>query len=123
MSKYIVLFCVSFLVSCGEAGRAVTNNDNSSQVNTTKLLTWIGPTRLVTGALIEPTTDLLEYKIYYGESAENVKANVHSVEPSVTSLEIASLSGLNTTLVFVAVSAVTTDGIESALSSVISFTP
>jgi len=93
------------------AGTSATNKGSS-----TATLSWQAPTTNTDGAAL---TDLSGYRIYYGTDAEELSERVQLTS---VGLQTYMIDGLGTGTWYFAIKAVTTTGVESALSDIVSKT-
>ena len=126
--KTLKLACLSVLVAVALAGC----NENPTQVSTVPAgsapgssvptgsgaatLSWEAPTTYTNGAAL---TDLGGYRIYYGTSADNLS---QTIQLSGVGMQTYAIDNLGVGTWFFAVRAVTTSGMESALSDVVTKT-
>jgi hypothetical protein len=115
-----VLVLASVLAGCHEdptgvstvsAGTSATNKGSG-----TATLSWQAPTTNTDGAAL---TDLSGYRIYYGADAEELS---ESVQLTSVGLQTYVIDGLGTGTWYFAIKAVTSTGVESALSEIVSKT-
>ena len=116
----VLVLAASVLVGCHQdptrvstvpAGTSATNKGSG-----TATLSWQAPTTNTDGAAL---TDLSGYRIYYGTDAEELS---DSVQLTSVGLETYVIDGLGTGTWYFAIKAVTTTGVESALSEIVSKT-
>jgi hypothetical protein len=93
---------------------SITVNQPSTATSGTATLSWIAPTTNTDGSAL---TDLAGYKVYYGTSPSSLTNVVNVANAGATSYTISSLSGATW---YFGVTAYTTSGDESALSTVVS---
>jgi hypothetical protein len=93
------------------AGTSATNKGSG-----TATLSWQAPTTNTDGAAL---TDLSGYRIYYGTDAEELS---ESVQLTSVGLQTYVIDGLGTGTWYFAIKAVTSTGVESALSEIVSKT-
>lgn len=88
-------------------------------------LYWKAPTQFVGGAKLNATRDLMEYRIYYGSSEENIRENVVFLKPSQRSLllSLLNLSKIRSPIIYIGMTSVAKDGMESELSKTIFYLP
>ena len=98
-------------VSTVSAGTSATNKGSG-----TATLSWQAPTTNTDGAAL---TDLSGYRIYYGTDAEELS---ESVQLTSVGLQTYVIDGLGTGTWYFAIKAVTSTGVESALSQIVSKT-
>jgi hypothetical protein len=98
-------------VSTVPAGTSATNKGSG-----TATLSWQAPTTNTDGAAL---TDLSGYRIYYGTDAGDLTA---SVQLTGVGLQTYVIDGLGTGTWYFAIKAVTSTGVESALSDIVSKT-
>ena len=98
-------------VSTVPAGTSATNKGSGMAT-----LSWQAPTTNTDGAAL---TDLSGYRIYYGTDAEELS---DSVQLASVGLETYVIDGLGTGTWYFAIKAVTSTGVESALSEIVSKT-
>jgi hypothetical protein len=98
-------------VSTVPAGTSATNKGSG-----TATLSWQAPTTNTDGAAL---TDLSGYRIYYGTDAGDLTA---SVQLTGVGLQTYVIDGLGTGTWYFAIKAVTSTGVESALSEIVSKT-
>lgn len=133
MKNYLTISYIIFMLlvvsSCAEVSSedSVTGNtNNSNNSNKVFTLSWTAPTSYENNNLLVPTNDLSEYRVYYGDSESNVTSNYISVSSNESSI---STDQLDSNLigsynqVYIAMTAVSKDGVESLLSTVVNFTP
>jgi hypothetical protein len=114
---YLVL---GFLLSCsGDSGNDITLTPKSAT------LTWKAPTEHEDGSPLG-ISQLVRYRIYYG-TEENSLSRFHEInaQDNLTSytFNYTELSFVNSTTYYIAMSAINSEGIESALSEIVTFTP
>jgi hypothetical protein len=98
-------------VSTVSAGPSATN-----KVAGTATLSWQAPTTNTDGAAL---TDLSGYRIYYGMNPDDL---TQTVQLTGVGLQTYVIDGLGTGTWYFAIKAVTSTGVESALSDVVSKT-
>jgi len=98
-------------LSTVSAGTSATNKGSG-----TAMLSWQAPTTNTDGAAL---TDLAGYRIYYGMNADDLTQTVQLTSVGLQTYVIDDL-GLGTW--YFAIKAVTSTGVESALSDVVSKT-
>lgn len=118
LAAFLVL--VSSLAGCHEDPAGVsTVSSGISATNKgsgTATLSWQAPTTNTDGAAL---TDLSGYRIYYGTDAEEL---TESVQLTSVGLQTYVIDGLGTGTWYFAIKAVTSTGVESALSDIVSKT-
>jgi len=116
----VLVLAASVLVGCHQdptglatvpAGTSATNKGSGMAT-----LSWQAPTTNTDGAAL---TDLSGYRIYYGTDAEELS---DSVQLTSVGLETYVIDGLGTGTWYFAIKAVTSTGVESALSEIVSKT-
>ncbi len=85
-------------------------------VNGVLQLTWVAPTENVDGSAL---TDLAGYKIYYGTQSGNYSESVDVSDPGATQHDLTVTMGTY----YLAMTALDTDGNESAYSNEVVKTP
>lgn len=128
----VVMVALAVLAGCGGDGSSSgatgsTSSDSSSGTGSSgsgsgtstagsATLRWSEPTSNTNGT---PLTDLAGYRIYYGESASNLSETVQVNGATDTTYV---LSNLTAGTWYFAIQSVTTNGVASALSDVVSIT-
>lgn len=126
MIRKLIFVCFFILTtSCAQtdSGGSGSSSSGSSKSYT---LTWTPPTSFENNGTLVALDDLSGYRIYFGDSAENVTSNVESISSDKFSFSTDDLDKdivVTYSTVYVAMTSVSTDGVESALSEIISFTP
>ncbi len=119
MLKLILSICILILISCSDN----SNGFNPISQNTKNYtLTWTPPTNFENGDLLVPLNDLSEYRVYYGDSRQNVTQNVTVLTPDKRSFTTKGLDQnlINSfSVVYMAMTSVSKDGVESVLSSIV----
>lgn len=92
--------------------KQILSSQRQTEVSGSAALSWTVPTENVDNS---PLTDLAGYVIRYGTSAEQYTDTVNIDDPEITSYVFENLSPGT---YYFAVSAVTAQGVESALSNV-----
>ena len=119
--KLIVLALVSVLALVGcdspdDSSINATRQASSAQVPGTATLSWDAPTTTTSGGALN---DLAGYRIYYGPKAEDL---TQTVQLAGVGLQTYMIENLGQGTWYFAIKAVTSGGIESALSNVVSKT-
>ena len=123
--KMVKLAAVLVLAACVLAGchqdRTGLSTESASNSATNKgsgtaTLSWQAPTTNTDGAAL---TDLSGYRIYYGISATDMSQTVHLTG---VGLQTYVIDNLGSGTWFFAIKAVTSTGVESALSDIVSKT-
>jgi len=122
------MFAAVVLVGCDQVptGAATTSSPASSSSSTTAnpqptdngtaTLSWQAPTTDTDGA---PLTNLAGYRIYYGTSASDLS---QTVQIAGVGIQTYVIDGLSPGTWYFAMTAVTSTGVESALSDIVSKT-
>lgn len=119
MLKISLLICILALISCADIKDAGSDN----KVYT---LTWVSPSIFEDLSPLDPGADLSEYRIYYGDSSGNVLQKFITIGVGNTSfstkyLDASIVSSMAT--VYVAMTSISNNGVESVLSDRVSFVP
>jgi hypothetical protein len=121
--KLLVRVLVSVLVLAGchtfdgsNSSPGATPQASSPQTSGTATLSWEAPTTTTSGAAL---TDLGGYRIYYGLKAEDL---TQSVQLAGVGLQTYVIDSLGQGTWYFAIKAVTSQGVESALSNIVSKT-
>ena len=121
--KLIVLALVSVLALVGcnspdDSSMNATRQASSAQVQVpgTATLSWDAPTTTTSG---EALNDLAGYRIYYGPKAEDL---TQTVQLAGVGLQTYMIENLGQGTWYFAIKAVTSGGVESALSNIVSKT-
>ena len=119
--KLIVLALVSVLALVGcdspdDSSINATRQASSAQVPGSATLSWDAPTTTTSGGALN---DLAGYRIYYGPKAEDL---TQTVQLAGVGLQTYMIENLGQGTWYFAIKAVTSGGIESALSNVVSKT-
>ena len=96
--------------------RAPRRRRSSAQSPGTATLSWDAPTTTTSGAALQ---DLAGYRIYYGLKAEDL---TQTVQLAGVGLQTYMIENLGQGTWYFAVRAVTSQGVESALSNIVSKT-
>jgi fibronectin type III domain protein len=108
------------MAGCDPSATSTTNNSTPSGTAATTTgaatLSWQAPTSNTNGTAL---TDLSGYKIYYGASATDLS---QSVQISTVGIQTYVIDNLGSGTWYFAVKAVTSGGVESALSDLVSKT-
>lgn len=134
MNKLLIVLSSLMIISCGEVDSKNSSSTGgtgggSSTIpvnNNVFSLSWTPPGMYENNDILSPVTDLSEYRIYYGDSANNVTQNVAIVAANKSSVSTAHLDAqiISTyATVSVAMTAVSKDGVESGLSQIVTFNP
>lgn len=120
MWKFIaLLLSLSILISC-------SGSSSSKEKNLGFTLSWSAPDKFEDGNVLIAETHLIEYRVYYGDSVENISNNVVTVSANSTMVS-SSVFDENVIESYAkthfAMTSVSRDGIESVLSDIITFTP
>jgi len=124
--KIILLLLLSFLLSsCADVseGEKTVSPSFNSKVYT---LSWAAPQNYEDNSLLTADNDLLEYRIYYGDSPGKILTNVKKIPSNKTSFSTSSLDAsivASYSKVHVGMTSVSKNGIESVLSKLVSFNP
>ena len=117
-----LIFAVLVLL-CSLAGCHSSDDSSSTSAaqsvpsgNGTATLSWDAPTTTTTGSAL---TDLAGYRIYYGVSASDLS---QTVQLSGVGVQTYVVDNLGQGTWYFAIKAVTTAGVESALSDIVSKT-
>jgi hypothetical protein len=114
---FAVLAAVLAVAGCHSTDQSTIGSSAAQSVpsgNGTATLSWEAPTTTTSGSAL---TDLAGYRIYYGISASDLSQTVQLNSLSVQTYVIDNL-GQGTW--YFAIKAVTTAGVESALSDIVS---
>ena len=119
--KLIVLALVSVLALVGcdspdDSSINATRQASSAQVSGTATLSWDAPTTTTSGGALN---DLAGYRIYYGPKAEDL---TQTVQLAGVGLQTYMIENLGQGTWYFAIRAVTSSGVESALSNIVSKT-
>ena len=119
--KLIVLALVSVLALVGcdspdDSSINATRQASSAQVPNTATLSWDAPTTTTSGQAL---SDLAGYRIYYGPKAEDL---TQTVTLAGVGLQTYMIDNLGQGTWYFAIKAVTSRGVESALSNIVSKT-
>lgn len=127
--KLILVLAVvaSLLAGCNDGGSTFTDSaaaaSSSSSTGSgapassgTATLSWQAPTTTTNGAAL---TNLAGYRVYYGLSASNLN---QTIQITTVGLQTYVIDDLAPGTWFFAIRAVTSAGVESALSDVVSLT-
>ena len=101
------------LVGCNSGDQSNTAQGVPSG-NGTATLSWEAPTTTTTGSAL---TDLAGYRIYYGISASDLS---QSIQLNTVGVQTYVIDNLGNGTWYFAIKAVTTVGVESALSDIVS---
>jgi fibronectin type III domain protein len=123
----VLAFVASLLAGCNDgdspfAGSAAAASSSSSTgsgapaSSGTATLSWQAPTTTTNGAAL---TNLAGYRVYYGLSASNLD---QTIQITTVGLQTYVIDDLAPGTWFFAIRAVTSAGVESALSDVVSLT-
>ena len=119
--KLILLALVSVLALVGcnspdDSSMSATRQASSAQVPNTATLSWDAPTTTTSGGALN---DLAGYRIYYGPKAEDL---TQTVQLAGVGLQTYMIENLGQGTWYFAIKAVTSRGVESALSNIVSKT-
>jgi hypothetical protein len=123
----VLAFVASLLAGCNEGGSTFADSaaaaSSSSSTGSgapassgTATLSWQAPTTTTNGAAL---TNLAGYRVYYGLSASNLN---QTIQITTVGLQTYVIDDLAPGTWFFAIRAVTSAGVESALSDVVSLT-
>jgi hypothetical protein len=115
----VLVLAASVLAGCHEDPTGVSTVSAGSATNKgtgTATLSWQAPTTNTDGAAL---TDLSGYRIYYGMNPDDL---TQTVQLTGLGLQTYVIDDLGTGTWYFAIKAVTTTGVESALSEVVSKT-
>ena len=110
-----LLVALFTLVGCHSSDQSSTAQSVPSG-NGTATLSWEAPTTTTTGSAL---TDLAGYRIYYGISASDLS---QSIQLNTVGVQTYVIDNLGHGTWYFAIKAVTTVGVESALSDIVSKT-
>jgi hypothetical protein len=110
-----VLLALYTLVGCHSSDQSSTAQSVPSG-NGAATLSWEAPTTTTSGSAL---TDLAGYRIYYGISASDLS---QSIQLNTVGVQTYVIDNLGQGTWYFAIKAVTTVGVESALSDVVSKT-
>ena len=115
-----------YIISAGFMGLTMLSGcssaDNAGTVSFT--LSWDAPTQYENGDILTASTDLLEYRIYYSDSKTSLGSHYLSVDPDLKSFKVmqSDLQGLSGhPKIYVAMTSVSKNGIESVFSDIVSY--
>ena len=116
----VLVLAAFVLVGCGQgstdASTASTSPSATNKGTGTATLSWLAPTNNTDGAAL---TDLSGYHIYYGMNPGDL---TQTVQLAGVGLQTYVIDGLGTGTWYFAIKAVTSAGVESALSDIVSKT-
>jgi uncharacterized lipoprotein NlpE involved in copper resistance len=112
---FALLVALFTLVGCHSSDQSNTAQSVPSG-NGTATLSWEAPTTTTSGSAL---TDLAGYRIYYGISASDLS---QSIQLNTVGVQTYVIDNLGQGTWYFAIKAVTTVGVESALSDVVSKT-
>ena len=112
---FAVLVALFTLVGCHSSDQSNTAQSVPSG-NGTATLSWEAPTTTTSGSAL---TDLAGYRIYYGISASDLS---QSIQLNTVGVQTYVIDNLGSGTWYFAIKAVTTVGVESALSDIVSKT-
>jgi uncharacterized lipoprotein NlpE involved in copper resistance len=113
--SFALLVALFTLVGCNSGDQSNTAQGVPSG-NGTATLSWEAPTTTTTGSAL---TDLAGYRIYYGISASDLS---QSIQLNTVGVQTYVIDNLGSGTWYFAIKAVTTVGVESALSDIVSKT-
>ena len=124
----LLLSAIFLLFSCAETVNPNQTSSSGGAVSNNKIytLSWAAPSTFENGDALTLETDILEYRVYYGASSTSLINNFIVVAPTEKSVSTGSLdqSIINSlSTVYLAMTAVSTEGVESSLSTIVSFNP
>ena len=106
---------LAVLSACG-------GDNNNDPVSFT--LSWNAPTQYENSDTLTASTDLLEFRIYYSDSKTSLGGHYLSADPDLTSFSVvqSDLQGLPSyQKIYVAMTSVSKDGVESIFSNIVSY--
>ena len=106
----LVLTCALWLSACASASLSPLSV-NAPTAAATATLNWSPPTQNTDGS---PLTDLGGYNIHYGTNAASLSRQIHLNDPAASTYVMPNLSSGTW---YFAVTAVSTNGLESAYSN------
>ncbi len=112
---FAFLVALFTLVGCHSSDQSSAAQSAPSG-NGTATLSWEAPTTTTTGSAL---TDLAGYRIYYGISASDLS---QSIQLNTVGVQTYVIDNLGQGTWYFAIKAVTTVGVESALSDIVSKT-
>jgi hypothetical protein len=112
---FSLLVALFALVGCNSSDQSSSTQSVPSG-NGTATLSWEAPTTTTTGSAL---TDLAGYRIYYGISASDLS---QSIQLNTVGVQTYVIDNLGNGTWYFAIKAVTTVGVESALSDIVSKT-
>lgn len=88
-------------------------------------LSWEPPQADVNGRQIHAAKDVSEYRLYYGTSLDDVRSHSYVVSPKKNSLLLSrlNLQRLNSPIIYIGMTAVSLNGLESDLSELVFYLP
>lgn len=121
-TKYaLILISGLLLAACGHGDLAEDTGKNSSLQSgvtyVTSTVSWVAPTTRANGDPLQ-LSEIGGYRIYYGSASDSLDQVIEISDPSVTEYVVNQLVPSDT--YYFAVTAYDTEGIESALSEVVS---
>jgi hypothetical protein len=127
MNLALKLLLISFLItiqSCGGGSSSNTGVDDGSITKSNATLSWMSPTQNIDDSLLlagQPSA----YRIYYGTQQDSLSLLIELLAVDHLSnsyrIEYAQNSISNNTDIFIAMTAVSSNGIESEYSEIIKF--
>lgn len=119
-SIYIYIISAGFMSFTVLSGCSSANNNDPVSFT----LSWNAPTQYENSDTLTASTDLLEYRIYYSDSKTTLGDHYLSVDPDRTSFSVvqSDFQGLpDYQKIYVAMTSVSQDGVESIFSEIVSY--
>jgi hypothetical protein len=124
--KIILISLLITIQSCGGGSSTASSTGGGSIIKSNATLSWMPPTQNVDGSLLA-ADGIRFYRIYYGTQQDSLLllteispieflSNTYTVEYSQADITIP-----NGTDIFIAMTAVSNQGVESAFSEVVTF--
>lgn len=126
MSVFSLLSCSDIESNLNSGTGTSTDGGGGGGANKVFTLSWAAPTNFENADLLTPADDLSEYRIYYGDSEGNVTLNFTSISVDKTSFSTQSFDAnlvSSFATVYLAMTSVSNDGVESVLSDIVTFNP
>ena len=116
LSKWTVIMLAALMLGYFAFDKIVLSPQTQADFDGSVSLSWTAPTENEDNS---PLADLAGYMIHYGTRAGQYSNTIHVDDPKATSYEVENLSSGT---YYFAMTAISTDGAESALSNMIAKT-
>lgn len=111
MKKLSFMFTLFILAGCGVRG---SSPNTPSPANNTVVLNWIAPTTNTDGSAL---TNISKYNVYYDQNENNLVLDQSNYDTSVSTNIV--IQNLSSGIWYFTVTAVNSNGVESAKSNIV----